>query len=42
MEELSVAIYAKDHIAIKRRVEFEYSAGLVLLWVQCNVDLTPS
>ena len=23
-----VAIYAKDHIAVKRRVEFEYSAGL--------------
>ena len=29
-----VAIYAKDHIAVKRRVEFEYSAGLELLWVQ--------
>ena len=33
-----VAIYVKDHIAVKRRVEFEYSAGLELLWVQCNVD----
>ena len=33
-----VAIYAKDHIAVKRRVEFEYFAGLELLWVQCNVD----
>ena len=26
-----VAIYAKDHIAVKRRVEFEYSDGLELL-----------
>ena len=33
-----VAIYAKYYIAVKRRVEFEYSAGLELLWVQCNVD----
>ena len=33
-----VAIYVKDHIAVKRRVEFEYSAGLELLWVQYNVD----
>ena len=29
---------AKDHIAVKRRVEFEYSVALELLWVQCNVD----
>ena len=34
----AVAIYAKDHSAIKRCVGFEYSAGLVLLWVQYNVD----
>ena len=28
-----VAICARDHIAVKRRVELEYSAGLELLWV---------
>ena len=33
-----VAIYAKDHIAVKKRVEFEFSAGLELLWVQCSVN----
>ena len=29
-----VALYDKDRLAIKRRVEFEYSAGLELLWIQ--------
>ena len=37
-----VAIYAKDHIAVKRLVEFEFSAGLELLWApvwgQCSVN----
>ena len=33
-----VAIYAEDHIAVKRRIEFESCARLELLWVQCNVD----
>ena len=36
MEE--VLLFTPDHIAVKRRVEFEYSARLELLWVQCNVD----
>ena len=33
-----VAIYAKDHIAVKRLVEFGYSTGLEPLWVQCSVN----
>ena len=33
-----MAIYAKDHIAAKRLVEFGYSGGLELLWVQCSVN----
>ena len=33
-----VAIYAKGHIVVKQCVEFDYSARLELLWVQCNVD----
>ena len=33
-----VAIYAKDHFAVKKRVEFEFSAGLELLRVQCSVN----
>ena len=33
-----MAIYSKDHIAVERRVEFEYSAGLELLCVQCSVN----
>ena len=33
-----MAIYTKDYIAVKRRVKFEYSAGLELLWVQCSVN----
>lgn len=33
-----MTIYAKDHIAVETRVEFEYSAGLELLCVQCSVN----
>lgn len=34
-----MAIYAKDHIAVKRLVEFGYSAGVELLCrVQCSVN----
>ena len=34
-----VLLFTPDHIAVKRRVEFECSAGLELLWVQYNVDI---
>ena len=33
-----VAIYVKDHIAIKGRYDFELSDSLVLLWAQCNIN----
>ena len=33
-----VAIYVKDHVAVKRRYDLELSDSLELLWAQCNVD----
>ena len=33
-----VAIYVKDHIAVKRRYDFELSDSLELLWTQCNIN----
>ena len=38
MEEVFLFMHAKDHYTLKRRVEFEYSAGLELLWSQFNGD----
>ena len=33
-----VSIYVKDHIAVKRRYDFELSDSLELLWAQCNIN----